>query len=287
MGAEVYWLTVRLAQEFESYVEFSASVRSSERGGWVTPDQYVESVLAKYAVPRGPNSPAEQLGASVAGPISTWAGKQLDALRYSGSYAKETGVRGISDVDVFISLKSDTSNTLKELYNSLYVVAQQQGWSPRAQNVSVGVTVNGTRGDLVPGKVQAGYQNYHSLYLRKKDSWTQTNVALHVETVYNSGRIPEIRAVKIWRYLRNLDFPSLYLELFTIDALAGRLRTTLAENVLRVLGTISSSLVSTRTEDPANTNNVLSNELTREEKQRIAGLAEQSARERYWENIIW
>ena len=39
-----------------------------------------------------------------------------------------------------------------------------------------GKTVNATRGDLVPGKVQAGDQNYHSLDLRKRDSWSQTNV---------------------------------------------------------------------------------------------------------------
>src|SRR2546426_10699901 len=181
----------------------------------MTPDQYVESVLAKYQVPRGPTSPAEQLGGSVAGPVRAWAGQQLNALDYSGSYAKETGVRGISDVDVFISLRSDTTNTLKDIYDGLYSLAQKQGWSPRQQNVSVGVTVNGTRGDLVPAKVQAGYENYHSLYLRKRDSWTQTNVALHVDTVRSSGRLREIRAVKIWRFLRRLDFPSLYLELFT------------------------------------------------------------------------
>jgi len=119
----------------------------------------------------------------------------------SGSYAKETGVRGISDVDVFISLKSDTSDTLKELYEKLLSLAQTNGWSPRRQNVSVGVTVNGTRGDLVPGKLQAGQQNYHSLYLRRRDSWTQTNVTLHVDTVHRSGRLKEIRAVKIWRML--------------------------------------------------------------------------------------
>lgn len=65
----------------------------------VTPDQYVELVLAKYAVPRGQTSPAEQLGATVAGPVRTWAGQQLNVLEDSGSYAKETGVRGISDVD--------------------------------------------------------------------------------------------------------------------------------------------------------------------------------------------
>lgn len=253
----------------------------------MTPDQYVESILAKYTVQRGPNSPAERLGSDVAGPLRKWANQYLNTLEYSGSYAKETGVRGISDVDVFISLKSDTPGTLKELYNSLYGLAQKQAWSPRAQNVSVGITINGTRGDLVPGKVQAGYQNYHSLYLRKRDSWTQTNVTLHVQTVRRSGRLKEIRAVKIWRFLRALDFPSLYLELFTIQALAGHSRTTLAANVLHALRTIGMSLTSTRIEDPANTNNALSDDLTRKEKERIAGLAVQSAREQYWEKIIW
>lgn len=253
----------------------------------MTQDQYVESILTKYAVPRGPTSPAERLGSTVAGPIRTWAGQQLNAIEYSGSYAKETGVRGISDVDVFISLKPDTQGTLKDLYNSLYALAQEQGWSPRAQNVSVGVTVGGTRGDLVSGKIQPGYQNYHSLYLRKRDSWTQTNVSLHVQTVRDSGRLKEIRAVKVWRFLRGLDFPSLYLEVFAIRALAGRSRTAPAENVLHTLRTIGTSLTSTRIEDPANTNNALSDDLTNQEKERIVGLAAQSAREQYWEKIIW
>ena len=253
----------------------------------MTPNQYVETILAKYAVPRGPNSPAELLGATVAGPLHTWAGQQLNALQYSGSYAKETGVRGISDVDVFISLKADTTNTLKEIYESLFSLAQKNGWSPRRQNVSVGVTVNGTRGDLVPGKVQAGHQNYHSLYLCKRDSWTQTNVALHVNTVHNSGRLKEIRAIKIWRLLHNLDFPSLYLELFTIRSLSGCSRTALADNILHALRTVGTLLTSTRIEDPANTNNVLSDDLSKQEKERIAGLAAQSVREQSWDRIIW
>ena len=253
----------------------------------MTADQYVESVLAKYEVARGPISPAERLGAVVAGPLRAWARQQLNALQYSGSYAKETGVHGVSDVDVFISLKSDTTNTLKEIYNSLFSMAQREGWSPRQQNVSVGVTVYGTRGDLVPGKVQAGYQNYHSLYLRKRDSWTQTNVSLHVDTVHNSGRLREIRAVKVWRMLHGLDLPSLYLELFVIDALSGRSRTALADNVLHALRTIGSSLPSTRIVDPANTNNILSDDLTQQEKRGIAGLAAQSASQQYWKDIIW
>jgi hypothetical protein len=253
----------------------------------MTADEYIEAVIAKYAVARGPNSPAELLGAAVAGPIRRWGGQQLNTLEYSGSYAKETGVRGISDVDIFISLKSDTRDPLKEIYNSIFTLAQQEGWSPRAQNVSVGVTVNGTKGDLVPGKMQQGHQNYHSIYFRKRDSWTQTNVAMHVETVRSSGRLREIRAIKIWRLLRNLDFPSFYLELFTIQALAGRSRATPADNTLHALRTIASSLTSTRIEDPANTNNVVSDDLTDKEKQRVAEFSAQSAREQYWEKIIW
>jgi hypothetical protein len=253
----------------------------------MTGDEYVEQVLGRYAVLRGPTSPAERLGSIVAAPLRAWAGQQLNALSYSGSYAKETGVRGISDVDVFISLKSDTTNTLKEIYESLYSLALNQGWSPRQQNVSIGVTINGARGDLVPGKVQAGYRNYHSLYLRKRDSWTQTNVTLHVDAVRKSGRLREIRAVKIWRILHGLDFPSLYLELFVIDSLSGRSPTSLADNVLHALRTIGTSLASARVVDPSNTNNVLSDDLTKQEKNRIGGLAAQSAHQQYWKEIIW
>lgn len=253
----------------------------------MTPDQYVESILAKYQVARGSTSPAERLGGAVAGPLRTWAGQQLQALEYSGSYAKETGVHGVSDVDVFISLKSDTTNTLKDIYDSLYSLAQGQRWSPRQQNVSVGVTIDGIRGDLVPGKVQAGYQNYHSLYLRKRNSWTQTNVALHINAVRNSGRLREIRAVKIWRMLHGLDFPSLYLELFVIESLSGHLRASLAENVLHALNTIGTSLASTRIVDPANTNNLLSDDLTMQEKAQVARFAAHSAQQQSWGSIIW
>jgi hypothetical protein len=253
----------------------------------MTANQYIVSILAKYAVFRGPNSPAERLGAVVAGPIRRWAGQQLNALKYSGSYAKHTAVRGISDVDLFISLRSNTVTSLKDIYYSLYELAQRQRWSPRAQNVSVGITVNGTRGDLVPGKVQSEFQNYHSIYLRKQNSWTQTNVSLHVQVVLKSGRLNEIRAMKIWRLLREIDFPSLYLELFTIRALSGRSLNALGDNVLHALRIMGKSLASIRIEDPANSSNVLSDELTVSEKQRIAALAAQTAQEPSWGDIIW
>lgn len=67
----------------------------------------------------------------------------------------------------------------------------------------------------------------------------------------------EIRAIKIWRANHGLDFPSFYLELIVLDALAG-CGSSVANNVQRTLGYIADNLTARRVEDPANTNNTVS-----------------------------
>jgi len=253
----------------------------------MTEDEYVRAVLKKYEVQRGPSSPAEILGNTVADPITKWAGQYLQKIQYSGSYAKHTGVKGNTDVDIFISLSSDTPGSLKDIYNSLVKLANEKRWSARQQNTSVGININGTKADLVPGRIQKGYKNFHSLYQQKSDSWTQTNIEMNISRVLESGRIDEIRAIKIWRFLHNLDFPSIYLELFVLESLSGYSKTDLASNVLVALKDIGGKLSDRRIEDPSNTANVISETLTSREKQIIQRQANESSEEAYWEKIIW
>jgi hypothetical protein len=253
----------------------------------MTPDQYVESMLSKYAVQKGPSSPAVQAANAVAPSIRQWANKWLSELSFSGSYAKGTAISIGTDVDLFVSLLAGTPGTLIEIYENLFSWASQQGWQPRRQNVSIGITYGGTKIDIVPGRIQDGYRNYHSLYKRKQDSWTQTNISLHIDTIANSGRVNEIRAIKIWKALHGLDFPSFYAELFVIDALKYKPQNQLAVNVMLALNAIDSSLVSSRITDPANSNNIVSDDMTTAEKQRIASQARKSAQEPYWGQIIW
>ena len=250
----------------------------------MTGDQYVESVLQKYAVDI---SSAKGAANNAAPAIKTWAGSQLSSLEYSGSFAKGTANNISTDIDLFVSLKSDTQETLKQIYESLFTCASDQGWFPVRQNVSIGASVAGRKVDLVPGKIQAGYQNVHSLYKRKTDSWSQTNVKLHIDTVINSGRDKEIRAIKIWRNLHNLSFPSFYLELSVIDGLKGRSTNNLAGNVLHALNYIGDNLPTKRIVDPANTNNVISDDLLAAEKSAVARQAKTSAGKQYWKDIIW
>jgi len=253
----------------------------------MTNDEYILSVLQRYVIPTGPYSPAEQAANSLKPYLRNWASPYLSDIFFSGSYAKGTGVRGSTDIDIFISLSANHPSNLADIYNSLFGLAQRQSWNPQRQNVSIGIQYAAQKIDLVPGKIQAGYQNYHSLYKSKTNSWTQTNVALQTKTVRDSGRVNEIRAIKIWRNLRNIDFPSFFLELVVIQALHGRSTSTLADNVWEAIRFISSSLTTIRIVDPSNTNNVISDDLTLAEKQVVASQAVQTLRATNWSQVIW
>jgi len=253
----------------------------------MTADEYLQSILAKYAVATGENSPAARAGNALYPVIQRWAGQFLLEVRYSGSYAKGTAVRGITDVDLFISLHPLRPGTLKEVYQNLVAFLAREGFSPDQRNVSVRISYSGVSVDLVPGKKQEGNTSDHSLYRRRRDTWIKTNVNVHIQTVSQSGRADEIRILKIWRRLHGLDFPSFYLELATLRALEGRWRGQLAENVFAALNYLGASLASDRILDPANTNNVVSDDLTLAEKQKVAAQARTSAAKSTWSEIVW
>jgi hypothetical protein len=253
----------------------------------VTADEYVRWVLSKYKVSTGPASPAYLARQALAPTIRTWAGINLLEIKYSGSYAKGTAVRGRTDVDLLISLSSDTPDTLRDIYNSLYQYIQRCGFSARRQDVSIGITYDSVNVDLVPARKHPGHTNDHSLYRRRGDTWTQTNVDQHISLVFNSGRTEEIRAVKIWRQLHAVDFPSIYLELTILHALYGKHSGQPATNTLAVLQYLRDSFSTARVVDPANSNNVISNELFDPGKLAVASAARTSLTKTRWEEIIW
>jgi len=254
----------------------------------MTADEYVNNVLAKYQVQTGQGTPAYTAAQAVYSIIQAWAGTALQEVSFSGSYAKGTGVRGTTDVDLFISLKSSTTNTLKEIFDSLHSHIISKRYIARKQNVSIHITHNGIEMDLVPGVNQVGNTNDHWLYVNKSGrERTQTNINKHIELVRNSQRVNEIKAIKIWRKLNNLDFPSFYLEMAVIEALRGRRSDQLAGNVWEALRYLSDGFKNARFIDPANTNNIISDDLTVAEKNVIANRAASSRAQQNWENVIW
>ena len=153
--------------------------------------------------------------------------------------------------------------------------------------------------DLVPGKRQNALSDDHSLYRRKADTWTKTNVFTHARTVIGAARGDEIRIVKLWRNQKGLDFPSFYLELSVIRALAAKPLPgllsynpvpTLSQRVIGVFDYLRDSFPAARIADPANSNNIISDDLTAQEKAKVSAAAgaarEAAASASSWEDIV-
>ncbi len=245
---------------------------------------YLRGILACYSVN---SAGAEAAGSTIYPIIQRWAGDYLVSAEFSGSLRKGTAVSLSADADIFISLSSTTPNTLVEIYETLCVAVQSAGLPVRRQNVSIGTNVNGYKIDLVPGRRQSPNGNDHSLWKNQAQTWTQTNIRTHIGIVSSSNRLEEIRAIKIWRTLHNLDFPSIYLELVVIEALRYARGGNLAQNIWTVLEYLRDTFPRATFVDPANTNNVISADLSAEGKQRISRQAAATLAVQNWNQVIW
>ena len=238
-------------------------------------NRYVDRIVRKYEVEKGPGTAVYQAGERLRGLIQKWYAARLVRVHNSGSFAKGTSIKGGTDLDLFISLKPRSGKSLRKMFEGLHQYADQEGLRPRRQNVSIGVEVNSVKVDLVPARKRSGKSD-HSLYLSRRHGWTKTNVDKHIALVRRSGKSATIRAAKIWRSSRGLDFPSFYLELAVLRALQGREPQGTAAELKRVLEFLAADLPRAEFVDPANAANVISSDLSPDEKQEIARQAEAS-----------
>ena len=238
---------------------------------------------------RGPERPCTKQANDSGAWIQRWYDTRLVRVHNSGSFAKGTSIKGGTDLDLFISLKPRSGKSLKKIFEGLHRHAVQEGLRPRRQNVSIRVEVNGVKVDLVPSRKHTGKSD-HSLYLSRRQGWTKTNVDRHIALVRRSGKSATIRADKIWRSNRGLHFPSFYLELAVMRALRGREPQGTADELRWVLEFLAADLPRAEFVDPANSANIISSDLSPDEKQEIVRQATASlgrVRNSQWERVVW
>ena len=228
----------------------------------MTVEEHLRAVLARYWADNGTYSPVRGVLGALDPVLRKWGGQHIVGIRPSGSFAKGTAVKGGTDIDIFISLTSNLTDTLEQIYQTLFNALTQAGYAARRQNVSIGTTVNGWKIDVTPGRRQDQYSKYHSLWSNNKSSWLQTNIDLHIQEITQSQRYEEIKLLKIWRNNFKIEWPSFYLELFTIDSLKGARIGNLEGNMSKLFQSIERNIERSRLLDPANTNNVVSDTLT-------------------------
>ena len=98
----------------------------------MTADSYLQAILAREAVDTSATSPVRGVQAVLQPVLNEWGGLQLRTVHPSGSFAKGTANHSGTDIDLFVSLKSDTTNTLKpNLYDAVQQV-EGKGIHPQA-----------------------------------------------------------------------------------------------------------------------------------------------------------
>jgi len=225
--------------------------------------------------------------------LKSWAVQYFNEIINSGSRAKGTAISIASDVDYLISLSNDCPHSLKVIYDSLFSTLNSHYPNTRKQNVSVRVKISNIEVDITPARRLQGNTNDHNLYVSKLDTWRQTNIQKHINDISQSGRLNEIKILKIWRELHSLDFPSIYLEyLITNTILWGKSKGDdyLANNVWHAINSLASNEANplfSRVVDPANSTNILSDLLTTTEKNKIVAEAKISASKQSWVEIVW
>lgn len=249
-------------------------------------DEYLQNILYREAVDTSAYSPVRSVQDTINPTIRLWAGSQLSDISPSGSFAKGTANKSGTDIDLFISLLSSTTNTLEEIYESLFSSMQSSGYSPKRQNVSINIQVNGYSVDLVPAKRQDNYSSDHSLFRRRANTWTKTNIQKHINLVRERNRLQETRIIKLWRNQHGIDFPSFYLELVVIDAVSGRRSNDLSRNVMSVFSYLRDTFPTARFVDPANTNNIISDDLSVSGKGNVKAAAINALAATNWDQIV-
>ena len=251
-------------------------------------DQYIQQVVAAHTPNVG--YVVETKIRELTPHIYAWANGHEYVLKLSGSLAKGTAIKGTTDIDLFISLNPSVStcNSLDSVYKTLRNRFSGAGYAPREQNVSIGIDHTGLKMDIVAGVRHHVLGADHSIWKRKTQTWTKTNINEHVNYVKKSGRVFDIKAIKIWRKLHGLDFPSFYLELSVIEALKGvsLLGFSPTANFVKVMNYLVNDFQNKTIRDPANQNNEVSEELSGVEKSKIIDAAQKTLNGN-WTEAIW
>jgi len=247
-------------------------------------EQYAASIVEKYHVLADTESPSHRAADEIIPVVKDWGKQYLQGLTLTGAYAKNTAVSVSSHVDVLVSLSPVPGREIKNVFWNLFEYLSDHDLRPRTREVGIQVATHGLKVDLIPAYRE---RNGNILFNKKSGAAVHTDLGRHVHLVANSGRQQEICALKIWRERNSLEFPSLYLEMSVLKALESERFGQLADNVLAVLRFIANRMEQVTVRDPANGDNVLSNDLTAKEKAGIAKAARDALYDENWKKILW
>jgi hypothetical protein len=202
-----------------------------------------------------------------------------------GSFAKRTAIAAQFDLDVVVYFPEESEATPQELYAAVEQRLRAVGHVPERHNVSLRLRYTpGWHIDVVPGRALDGTFEYARLWAADYEGARQTSLRRHIALARGLDR-DTLRLLKLWRWRNAVAAGSFLLELAAERALRG-FAGSLEERLACVLRFLADELEGARLVDPANSNNVITDDLPPFRKQEIAAAAA-CALEGPWERVVW
>jgi hypothetical protein len=258
--------------------------------GWLGPtvsaDEYLSGVLAREAVDTSPDSPFRGLLDDIADYGHRLAGGGLLGTYAVGGSEHDTANATGRPIGFLYSFSPQLPDSISKLYEGLFSLFERLGYEPERRDAGIVLLYKNVPIDIVPAKREAMSGEVHELWIARSKRAVKTSPFAHARHIRESGRIDEIRCLKIWRDQIGLDFPSFYLELSVLAALRNRPAGKLADNVWTVLGYLETLFPARSVLDPFNANNIVSDHMDAAGKDGIRKAASLARNGRPWSQII-
>ncbi len=180
-------------------------------------------------------------------------------IRYGGSRAKGTLIKESYDLDIVCYFENDdvsAGETLEDIFTNVekalatkYQVQRKRS-ALRLRDSTSAVDFHV---DVVPGRFTDDTKT--DCYLWQAEGTKQrlkTNLDVHIAHVRDSGVVPAIRILKLWKARRALPVKQFAFELMIIALLGNSKTLSLPEQVKKVWTEISDRSEAVAIEDPAN-----------------------------------
>lgn len=209
-------------------------------------------------------------------------------IRYNGgSYAKGTMIRASYDLDIVLYWPTNFQYSPKNLYIEVGSVPQSKGRNPRSKKVGWEIPYPGNfHIDVIPGKTILNKKNYAYLFNSDTEGRFQTSVKKQVNYVRRSGRQDVIKIMKLWRIRKEVPIKTFLLENMVIEGCKGITRSIIEPQLIKAFEHISEEILIKKIHDRSNINNIISNDISNEEKRRIKILADDAINAQYWREVL-
>lgn len=252
----------------------------------VSASQYLRDILEREAVDAGFGAKVDATGKKIATLCSGLGDGDVTGVSPGGGFAKGFANRSGVSADYMVWFDPRSGRRIGEIYDTLFDGIGRVGLSPARRDVGIAIDIGEAVIDIVPVKKLSMISDIHELHSTRRGRPLTTNLGQHVRDAKLAAWQDEIRILKLWRDQNGLDFPSFYLELVATSALRRRPAGALPENVWAVLGFIERLLVPRAMLDPANAANIVSDEMTAQQKRAVAAAASEARSGRPWSEIV-